>query len=215
MDFAQAKFNMVEQQIRPWLVSNPQLLTQLNQLSRENFVPKEYKELAFSDVEIPLPGKQHMLFPKVEARLIQELKVNPQDKILEIGTGSGFVTAILAKLGKFVDTIEINEHNLNLATHNLKQASISNVKIHKSNGLDGILGQFFDKIFIGGGINTIPQTLINQLNIGGKIVAICGQQPVMHAILIEKPNATTTRETRLFETSVEYLLGETNNSFNL
>ena len=215
MDFTQARFNMVEQQIRPWHVSEPQLLILLNQLQRENFVPKDYKELAFSDIEIPLPNNQHMLFPRVEARLVQELQIQPQDRILEIGTGCGFVTALLAKLGKFVDTIEINEPNRHLATHNLKHAAISNIKIHAGNGLDGIHGSHFDKIFIGGGVHTIPQELINQLNINGRLVTICGQQPIMYATLIEKQNANFIRETKLFETSVEYLFSDTNNSFTL
>lgn len=215
MDFAQARFNMVEQQIRPWQVSNPKLLELLSTLKREEFVPKEYKEIAFSDVEIPLPGRQHMLFPRVEARMVQELEIKPTDKILEVGTGSGFVTALLASLGSFVDTIEVNEHNRHLATHNLKHATITNIKIHDGNGLDGLRGSHFDKIFIGGGVQNIPQVLINQLNTGGRLVAICGQLPVMFAILLNKTSSTLVRETKLFETSVEYLFSDKHNSFNL
>jgi protein-L-isoaspartate(D-aspartate) O-methyltransferase len=127
MNVEQARFNMVEQQIRPWNVFDEKILSLLSQIKRENFVTEKYHNLAFSDIEIPLPGEQKMLFPRIEARLLQELQLNKKDKVLEIGTGSGYVTALISKMADFVYSVEINSQNKAFAQNNLTHVGIKNV----------------------------------------------------------------------------------------
>ena len=115
MDFTTARFNMVEQQIRPWNMFDERVLELLSTIKREDFVQEQYRNLALSDIEIPLPGGQKMLFPRMEARLLQELVLRKRDKVLEIGTGSGYVTALLAKMSDFVYSLEINSQNKQFA----------------------------------------------------------------------------------------------------
>jgi len=207
MDMENARFNMIEQQIHPWNVSDKALLDLLFSIKREAFVPSKFKHMALSDLEIPLPGGQKMLLPSIEIKLIQELKVQKTDKVLEIGAGSGYVTALLAKLAEFVYTLEINEQNKQLALKNLAHAGVNNVSVISGNGIDGLASKGkFDKIFIGGGVVTIPEVLKNQLNIQGKLVGFSGTKPVMHAVLIEKISQNEYSERKLFETDVEYLI---------
>jgi protein-L-isoaspartate(D-aspartate) O-methyltransferase len=207
MDMEKARFNMVEQQIRPWGVTDTSVLNLLFSIKRENFVPQAYKKMAFSDFEIPLPGGQKMLCPRLEARLVAALAIKRTDKVLEIGTGSGYVTALLAKLADFVYSVEIDEQNKQLATHNLTSAGINNISLIQGNGINGLPKKApFDKIFVGGGIITIPDSFKKQLKVGGKLVGFTGTKPVMQAVLIEKINETTYRERKLFETDVDYLI---------
>jgi protein-L-isoaspartate(D-aspartate) O-methyltransferase len=205
----QTRLNMVEQQIRPWDVSNPNILNAFMTLKRESFVSEAYKSIALSDIEIPLPGNGKMLFPRVEARLLQELDLNKHDKVLEIGSGSGYVTALLAKLSGFVHSIEIDDINKKLATENLTENGITNVSISSGNGISGMPAKApFDKIFVGGALVEIPDNLKKQLKVGGKLVGFIGREPIMHAIVIDKISETEYRQKQLFETDVEYLVGE-------
>ena len=209
MDRELARFNMVEQQIRPCDVRSEDVLRLLSQVGREKFVPEEYKQLAFSDLEIPLPGGQSMLTPRVEAMLLQELSINKIDKVLEIGTGSGYITAILAKLADFVYTIEIDEQNKLLALKNLTLAGNNNVSVINANGINGLPNKApFDKIFVGGGLLSIPQSLKSQLRVGGKLVGIIGNSPVLHAISITRDGENKYTQKQLFETSTDYLIDE-------
>ena len=209
MDMELARFNMVEQQIRPCDVRSEDVLRLLSQVGREKFVPEEYKQLAFSDLEIPLPGGQSMLTPRVEAMLLQELSINKIDKVLEIGTGSGYITAILAKLADFVYTIEIDEQNKLLALKNLTLAGNNNVSVINANGINGLPNKApFDKIFVGGGLLSIPQSLKSQLRVGGKLVGIIGNSPVLHAISITRDGENKYTQKQLFETSTDYLIDE-------
>jgi protein-L-isoaspartate(D-aspartate) O-methyltransferase len=211
----QLRLNMVEQQIRPWDVFNPEILNIYMTLKRENFVDLAHKNLALSDVELPLPGSQKMLFPRVEARLLQELHLNNHDKVLEIGTGSGYVTAVLAKLSAFVHSIEVNETNKKLAMDNLTENGITNVSISLGNGIDGMPAKApFDKIFVGGALIEIPDSLKKQLKVGGRLVGFIGREPIMHAIVLEKLSETEFRQKQLFETDVDYLVGENTEQFN-
>lgn len=206
MDFTLARFNMVEQQIRPWNVFDNRILELLNTLKREDFTQDQYRNLALSDIEIPLPGEQAMLFPKIEARLLQELKLTKKDKVLEIGTGSGYVTALLAKLTDFVYSIEINSENKQFAIENLSKAGIKNVSVIEADGINGISNKApFDKIFVGGGIEKLSDELKQQLRVGGKLVAIVGKSPIMHAVIVEKIAESEYKETQLFETNVALL----------
>ena len=209
MDIEQARFNMVEQQIRPCDIHNEVLRELLFKLKREKFAPEQYKQLAFSDLEIPLPGGQKMLHPRIEAMLLQELDVAKTDKVLEIGTGSGYVTALLGRMADFVYSVEIEEANKQLATYNLTYAGVNNVSLVQANAINGLADKGpYNKIFIGGGLLTIPQSIKAQLKVGGKLVGIVGNRPIMHAVLIERISETTYTQKQLFETDVDYLISE-------
>lgn len=206
MNLNQARFNMVEQQIRPWNVFDDKLLTTELQLNRENFVKPKYRDLAYADIELPLPGGQKMLFPRIETRLLQELQLTKKDKVLEIGTGSGFVTAILAKLSDFVYSIEINDENRQFAINNLSRTGIKNVTVVAGDGNNGMSVKApFDKVFVGGGVEKVSDLLLQQLAIGGKLVAICGKELIMHAMVIERRSEQNFITTTLFETTAELL----------
>lgn len=207
MNLDLARFNMVEQQIRPWNVFDPAVLDLFLAIKREHFVLEKFKNIALSDLEIPLPGGQKMLSPCEEARLIQELHITNTDLVLEIGTGSGYVTAILAKLADFVYSIELEEENKKFAATNLAAANCCNIALHLGNGLSGMLSKApFDKIFLGGGVLEIPLVLKEQLKIGGKLVGFVGVSPVMHAVSVVRDSTNSYIETKLFETDVEYLV---------
>ena len=214
LDFELARFNMVEQQVRPWNVFDEQVLSLLAQIKRENFVSAEYRNLALADLEIPLPGEQKMLFPRVEARLLQELNLTKKDKVLEIGTGSGYVSALLAKLVDFVYTLEINAENKQFALNNLTTAGIKNISLIEGDGIHGLAAKApFDKIFIGGALTTINDDLKSQLKVGGRLVGIVGTNPLMHAILIEKLAENDYKQTQLFETLIDELVSPTADGF--
>ncbi len=210
MNFEQARFNMVEQQIRTWNVLDTKVLGLLMKIKREDFVSAEYRNIALADSEIPLPGGQKMLCPRLEARLVQELCLDKKDKVLEIGTGSGYLTALLAKLTDFVYTVELNTINKQFALDNLTKCGIKNVSVLGVDGIHGLANKApFDKICIGGSIETIPEDLKQQLKIGGLLIAICGREPIMQAVLIKKIAENQYKETKLFETWVEPLLNHT------
>lgn len=214
MNFEQARFNMVEQQVRPWNVFDENVLAMLTNVKREEFVSPEYKAIAFSDVEIPLPGGQKMLFPRVEARMLQELNLSKKDKVLEIGTGSGYVTAMLGKLTDFVYSIEINAKNKEFAVSNLTKAGIKNVSIIEGDGLNGLAAKApFDKILVGGSLPVIPQTLKQQLKVGGHMVAVIGTKPAMHAVHITRVAENEFIEKQIFETIIDELTGAHQNQF--
>lgn len=214
MNFEQARFNMVEQQVRPWNVFDENVLAMLTNVKREEFVSPEYKAIAFSDVEIPLPGGQKMLFPRVEARMLQELNLSKKDKVLEIGTGSGYVTAMLGKLTDFVYSIEINTKNKEFAVSNLTKAGIKNVSIIEGDGLNGLAAKApFDKILVGGSLPVIPQTLKQQLKVGGHMVAVIGTKPAMHAVHITRVAENEFIEKQIFETIIDELTGAHQNQF--
>lgn len=214
MDFTTARFNMVEQQIRPWNMFDERVLELLSTIKREDFVQEQYRNLALSDIEIPLPGGQKMLFPRMEARLLQELALRKRDKVLEIGTGSGYVTALLAKMSDFVYSLEINSQNKQFALENLIKLGIKNISLIEADGINGYAAKApFDKIFVGGNVSTISPSLKNQLKVGGRLVAIIGEAPIMQAILIEKISENEFKQTTLFETCVDPLTTLSSNTF--
>ncbi len=216
MDFNLARFNMIEQQVRPWNVFDERILNLFATINREDFVLAEYRNLALSDIEIPLPGTQKMLFPRIEARLLQELQLKKKDKVLEIGTGSGYVTALIAKLADFVYSLEINPTNYKFAIENLTKVGIKNVSLVEIDGIHGYESKAqFDKIFIGGSIQEINITIKKQLKVGGLLVAVIGDAPIMQAVLIEKISDTEYKQTNLFETHVEQLVSNNTNQFIL
>lgn len=187
LNIEQARFNMIEQQIRPWDVSDAAVLELLNVVKREDFVPAAYKAMAFADMAVPLPAEQVMLPPRIQARLLQDAAVQPADKVLEIGTGSGFTTAMLASQAQRVISLEINPELADLARANLQRANIHNAEVRCADGARGAAADApFDVIFLGGSVSEVPQALLSQLKVGGRLVAIVGTEPIMHAQVITR-----------------------------
>ncbi len=208
MNIEQARFNMIEQQIRPWEVLDEGVLQLLAVVKREDFVPTAYKALAFVDTEVPLPEGECMLAPKVEARLLQELKVARHEKVLEIGAGSGFMAALLAHKAQTVHTVEIKPTLAELARTNLKRAAIFNVKVHEADGSKGLPGEApFDAIVLSGSVAEVPTELLQQLKIGGRLIGIVGQEPVMRAIHITRSGESSFQRVELFDTVAPRLHG--------
>jgi protein-L-isoaspartate(D-aspartate) O-methyltransferase len=211
-DFANvenARSKMIEQQIRPWTLLDPNVLNLLAELRREQFVPRSHRHLAFVDMELPLPHGQVMLAPKVEARLLQELSLLPGDRVLEIGAGSGYMAALMARQAAEVLTVEKYESLAVMARDSLASAGISNAEVLQANGLaeDSRWSRsMFDAIALSGAVEKIPEHLLRQLNPGGRMVAIVGTTPVMQAVLVERiksAGSSTTdslRQSVLFET---------------
>jgi protein-L-isoaspartate(D-aspartate) O-methyltransferase len=210
MNTEKARFNMIQRQIRPWHVHDPSVLALLDGVRREDFVPARYRELAFADVEIPLkegggPG-QTMLAPRIEARMLQEAAVRNTDKVLEIGAGSGFMAALLAAKAEFVYTVDIDPELVDLARRNLREAGVANVSVDlgdASRGWD--LYAPYDVIVVSGSMPELPEALLRQLKIGGRMVAVVGEAPSMEAQRIRRADENTFSRENLFETVVAAL----------
>lgn len=188
----QARFNMIEQQIRPWDVHAPEILEMLNTLHREDFVPESQRALAFVDMEVPLPGGQVMLAPKYEARVMQELKVQKNEKVLEIGTGSGYMAALLAHQAQRVISLEIKPELAEFARGNLQRAGIHNVEVRVADGARTVQADGpFDVIVLSGSVAEVPPALLDQLKVGGRLFAIVGHEPVMRAQYITRSGDKT------------------------
>jgi protein-L-isoaspartate(D-aspartate) O-methyltransferase len=184
MNTQQARFNMVEQQIRPWQVLDPQVLTVLSNVQRELFVPQAYQAMAYTDTDIPLGHGECMAPPRVAARLMHDLHLTGTEKVLEIGTGSGYMTALLAGRAQRVVSLEINPELASNARNNLQRAGVTNVDVRVADGSTGAAGDApFDAIVLGGSVAEVPQALLQQLKVGGHLLAIVGQDHVMVATL--------------------------------
>lgn len=206
MNIEQARFNMVEQQIRPWEVLDQSVLDLLFTVKREEFVPAPYKAMAFADLELPLGQGQVMLAPKMEARLLQELGVKRSDKVLEIGTGSGYMAALLAARAEHVVSLEINAELADVARGNLTRAGITNVTVETADGSAGFAARGpYDVIVISGGIPEVPEAILKQLRLGGRLAAIVGTAPVMRAQLITCTGEGIYNTVNMFETVVPAL----------
>lgn len=186
-NFEQARYNMIEQQIRPWDVADAAVLGLLSKVKREEFVPASYKGMAFADMAIPLASGQSMLPPRVQARLLQDAAVQPSDKVLEIGAGSGFMTALLANQAQRVISLEMDAELADCARANLQNAGVRNAEIRQADGSGGAPNDGpFDVILLGGSVAEVPHTLLAQLKIGGRLVGIVGDEPIMHACVITR-----------------------------
>ena len=216
MNIEQARFNMIEQQIRPWEVLDPQVLDLLFVVKREDFVPAAYRNLAFADMEIPIGSGQVMLAPRVEARLLQELGIKKTDKVLEIGTGSGYMAALLAAAAEHVVTIENRPELAEFARQNLERAGVTNVTIEVGNGASGWSQRGpYDAIVVSGALPSLPAALLKQLRVGGRLAAIVGEAPVMEAQLVTCSAEGAYNTVNLFETVVPALDGgETKSTFS-
>lgn len=206
MDFEQARFNMVEQQIRTWDVLDPAVLELLSSLPRERFVPEGRRELAFADLELPIGHGEVMLAPKLQARILQEVTVAPTDRILEIGTGTGYLTALLASRGASVTSVEIHGDLAAAARTRLADLGIDNAKIETGDGARGWdTGTAYDVIVLTGSLPMLPDTFQKQLKPGGRLFVIVGERPVMSARLIVREGDSSYAAVTLFETVVESL----------
>jgi protein-L-isoaspartate(D-aspartate) O-methyltransferase len=215
MNLEQARFNMIEQQIRPWDVLDTEVLHLLSLVKREDFVPLAHKALAFVDMEIPLRGAtedaqrlgQCMLAPRVEARMLQDLAVRKHEKVLEVGTGSGYMTALLAHRAQRVISLEIDPELVTLARTNLQKAGVHNAEVIQADGVKGLPGQGpFDVIVLSGSVAEVPSALLAQLKVGGRLMAIVGELPMMRATLITRTGEAEYKTTQAWDTVAPRLL---------
>lgn len=207
MNLEQARFNMIEQQIRPWDVLDTEVLHLLSVVKREDFVPLAHKALAFVDMEIPLGHGQVMLAPRVEARMLQDAAVQKHEKVLEIGSGSGYMTALLAHRAQRVISLEINPELAAMARTNLQKAGIHNAEVRNVDGsVDAPVEGPFDVIVLCGSVAEVPQNLLSNLKIGGRLVAIVGNEPIMRETLVTRTGEADFTSSQPWDTVVPRLL---------
>lgn len=202
-----ARHNMVEQQVRPWEVFDQRVLELIARAPREDYVPAAYRNLAFVDMEIPLGHGQLMMAPKIEARLLQALEINPKDKILEVGTGSGYLASLLAALGGQVVSVEIDAGLSREATTRLAAHGVKNVTLEVGDAVNGWDKHApYDVIVLSGSVPVLPETLRAGLAVGGRLFAVVGESPVMEARLVRRLGASEWSDTALFETDLPRLV---------
>ncbi len=212
MDLNQARFNMIEQQIRPWEVLDPQVLDLLSVVRREDFAPLAHKALAFVDMEIPLgaAANQVMLAPRVQARLLQELALKNTDKVLEIGTGSGFMAALIASQAASVLSLEIDADLATRAQANLQKAGMHNATVRAADGTQGAPADGpFDAILLSGSVAQVPAALLQQLKVGGRLVAIVGDEPMMRATVVTRSSDSSFTTAEPWDVNAPRLSGFT------
>jgi protein-L-isoaspartate(D-aspartate) O-methyltransferase len=203
LDVERARFNMVEQQIRPWEVLDQRVLDLLLELKREEFVPPQYRSLAFVDMEIPIGHGEKMLAPRMEARMLQELVLNPGDRILEVGTGSGYMTALLARLGGQVYSVDIVPEFTQAAAARLAAHGISSAMLATGDAARGWDRHApYDVIVLTGSVPVLPEAFQLSLARGGRLLAIVGEPPVMEARLVTCVAAGAFAAIGLFETCI-------------
>lgn len=203
MDIEQARFNMVEQQIRPWNVLNQDVLDLLSKVKREEYVPEIYRTLAFVDMEIPLGNGEVMLAPKMEARIVQELNLKKTDRVLEIGTGSGYMTALLAHQVDHVFSVEIVPELKADAERKLKAHDVDNVTLEVGDAAQGWAKHGpYDVIVLTGSVPVLPDAFLKSLKPGGRLFAMVGDAPVMEANLVTCVAEGVFNTVELFETCV-------------
>jgi protein-L-isoaspartate(D-aspartate) O-methyltransferase len=208
MNIEQARFNMIEQQIRPWDVLDKGVLGLLAIVRREDFVPAAWKALAFVDTAVPLPEGEAMLPPRVEARMLQDLQVQRHERVLEIGAGSGFMAALLGHRAQSVISLEVKPALARLATENLRRSGASNVSVVQADGSHGYAAEGpFDAILLSGSVSKVPEDLLKQLKPGGRLVAIEGDEPVMAAVRYTANADGSFTRTSLFDLDAPRLVG--------
>jgi protein-L-isoaspartate(D-aspartate) O-methyltransferase len=207
MNFEQARFNMVEQQIRPWEVLDSTVLSLLERIHREDFVPVRYRKLAFADIAIPLDCDQVMMRPKIEARMLQALELDADETVLEIGTGSGFITACLAGLARRVVSVEIHPELHEQAATKLADKGATNVELFVGDAMRGWQPeQAHDVVVVTGSVPQAPQQFLGWVNPGGRLFVVTGDSPAMEACLMRRLDVTEWTVESLFETDLARLV---------
>jgi protein-L-isoaspartate(D-aspartate) O-methyltransferase len=211
MDFNKARFNMVEQQVRPWDVLDPRVLNVIGNIPREQFVPEESRKLAYADTRIPIGHYEgrtsHMLNPVIEGRILQSLAITEDDIVLQIGTGTGYITACLATLARHVDSVDINPEMTALAEKNLARLEITNVTLSTGDAaVKWEQKQFYDCIAIMGSLPAIPDFYKKALREGGRMFVVTGDAPVMKALLVTRISKNEWTVDELFETCIDSLI---------
>jgi protein-L-isoaspartate(D-aspartate) O-methyltransferase len=206
MNIEQARLNMVENQVRPWEVLNARVLDVISRIRREDFVASEYRQLAFADLCLPLGHGEVMMKPVVEGRVLQALELQPSDQVLEIGTGSGFLTACLAHLSAHVTSLDIHPDFTAAADSRLQAANVSNATLITGDAVEAWQPEgLFDALVVTGAVFDIPPRWLAWLKPGGRALVVRGQSPVQHATLLTHESAGRYREEILFETDLPYL----------
>lgn len=205
MNLELARQQMVEQQVRCWDVFDRAILALLDSIARDEFVPPRYRHLAYADTEVPLPCGQRMMTPIVEGRLLQALKPAPSDVVLEVGSGSGFLTACLSKLAATVISLDIHDELVEMATRNLADAGIENVSLHRMDATRKLPPGDFDVIAVTGSIPRFDERYVRLLKPGGRLFVVVGQAPVMDALLVTRSGPDDWQTEALFETRIPAL----------
>ncbi|RUL70989.1 protein-L-isoaspartate O-methyltransferase family protein [Dyella choica] len=206
MNFDQARQNMVENQVRPWEVLDGRVLDVLRQVRREDFVPPAHRQLAFADMNLPLGHGEVMMKPIIEGRVLQALELKPEDNVLEIGTGSGFLSACLASLAAHVTSVDMHADLTAAAAERLKAAGIGNVQLITAEAVSGWQPQeTFDAMVVTGAVYRIPDRFLGWLNPGGRLLVVRGESPVQQAVVLTHEGNGRYREESLFETDLPYL----------
>lgn len=207
MNFEQARRNMVEQQVRPWEVLDARVLALFEKIQREDFVPVRYRKMAFADMHVPLDHGEVMMKPVVEGRMLQAVDVQADESVLEIGTGSGFITACLAHLAKEVVTVDIHASFVEGAGRRLREQHVDNVELANGDVMSGWQPErAHDVVVVTGAVPEIPEAFTGWVNPGGRLFCIVGESPAMEAVLLTRLDATEWRRESLFETDLPYLL---------
>ena len=207
MNLENARHNMIEQQIRPWEVLDQRVLDLLNEIPRENFVPKRYLKLAYADTTIPLGDEQVMMPPRVEARILQALNIQADETVLEVGTGSGYVTALLASLAEHVYSVDINTEMTRTAGEKLADHGIINVVLETGDAARGWDAHApYDVIVLTGSLPLLPDNFKQALTVGGRLLAIVGDTPAMDVVLITRVGESEWAQETLFETDLPPLI---------
>lgn len=208
LNFEEARFNMVEQQVRPWEVLNHNILDLMMDVPREAFVPEAYQHLAFADIHVPLAHDQVMMAPKQEGRVLQTLTLKNTDRVLEIGTGSGYLTALLGRLVNHVDSVDIYDTFTKATEAALKAHNITNVDLSTGDAVNGWNKDTqYDAIVLTGSLPVFNAQFQEQLTVGGRLFIIVGEPPIMEARLITRVSEQEWIEDSVFETSIPALVG--------
>lgn len=207
IDLDQARHAMIHKQVRPWDVLDPRVLETLSAVRREDFVASGYRKLAFADLALPLEHGQCMMKPIVEGRLLQALDLQPHEEVLEVGTGSGFMTACLARLAREVVSIDIHADFVERARTRLAALEMTNARTSRADALAFEPGRQFDAVAVTGAVTQVPQAFRDWLRPGGRLFVVRGHSPAMEAVLVTCVDEERWREESLFETDLAYLVG--------
>jgi len=208
MDIKQARKNVIEQQIRPWGGLNVRANQALSDIPRENFVPEEYLSLVFADIEIPLVGGAKMFSPKIEGRILDSLDIQGHETVLEIGTGSGYFTSVLAKLSQSVVTIELDEQLSESAQNKIKELNLNNITFINDDALAyNFDNEQYDTIVVGCALPNKNENFFRLLKPGGKLFMVVGAINQMQATLVQRTNENDWQSKSLFETHLDYMKG--------